>query len=143
MPSFYCIFGLLSKRLEDGYSRGETGFILDGFPRTRIQAVSCFISSFKIMTWTAHNFSILFTLKKCRDVSQEILDHIAHVDLVVNFKCSEEELMKKNLGTRKFNAYQEYILMTSSRTTKQLEDDHDQSHAKEVTIYSLSLLFPF
>ena len=44
------IFGLLSKRLEDGYSRGETGFILDGFPRTRIQAVSCFISSFKIMT---------------------------------------------------------------------------------------------
>ncbi|RZB59793.1 putative adenylate kinase 7, mitochondrial isoform B [Glycine soja] len=101
------IFGLLSKRLEDGYSRGETGFILDGFPRTRIQA--------------------------------EILDHIAHVDLVVNFKCSEEELMKKNLGTRKFNAYQEYILMTSSRSTKQLQDDHDQSHAEEVTIYSLSL----
>ncbi|KAG4912442.1 hypothetical protein AAZX31_19G079000 [Glycine max] len=91
------IFGLLSKRLEDGYSRGETGFILDGFPRTRIQA--------------------------------EILDHIARVDLVVNFKCSEEELRKKNLGTRKFNAYQEYILMTSSRTTKQLQDDHDQSHA--------------
>lgn len=34
------IFGLLSKRLEEGYSRGETGFILDGIPRTRIQAVS-------------------------------------------------------------------------------------------------------
>jgi len=47
--------------------------------------------------------------------------------------------MKKNLGTRKFNAYQEYILMTSSRSTKQLQDDHDQSHAEEVTIYSLSL----
>lgn len=34
------IFGLLSKRLEEGYCRGETGFILDGIPRTRIQAVS-------------------------------------------------------------------------------------------------------
>lgn len=34
------IFALLSKRLEEGYYRGETGFILDGIPRTRIQAVS-------------------------------------------------------------------------------------------------------
>ncbi|KAM7509804.1 hypothetical protein LguiB_008679 [Lonicera macranthoides] len=32
------IFGLLSKRLEEGYSKGETGFILDGIPRTRVQA---------------------------------------------------------------------------------------------------------
>jgi adenylate kinase len=36
------IFALLSKRLEDGYYRGETGFILDGIPRTRMQAVSVF-----------------------------------------------------------------------------------------------------
>lgn len=34
------IFGLLSKRLEEGYCRGESGFILDGIPRTRVQAVS-------------------------------------------------------------------------------------------------------
>jgi adenylate kinase family enzyme len=34
------IFGLLSKRLEDGYYKGETGFILDGIPRSRLQAVS-------------------------------------------------------------------------------------------------------
>ena len=34
------IFALLSKRLEEGYCRGETGFILDGIPRTRMQAVS-------------------------------------------------------------------------------------------------------
>lgn len=40
------IFGLLSKRLEEGYSKGETGFILDGIPRTRIQAVSCDFSFF-------------------------------------------------------------------------------------------------
>ncbi|KAK8473270.1 hypothetical protein PHAVU_001G095650 [Phaseolus vulgaris] len=94
------MFGLLKKRLDDGYSRGETGFILDGFPRTRIQA--------------------------------EILDHIAHVDLVVNFKSSEEELVKKNLGNRKFNSRQEYILMTSSRNpTKQLPDENVQSHEDE------------
>ncbi|KAF3336397.1 adenylate kinase 1 [Carex littledalei] len=32
------IFGLLSKRLEERFYRGETGFILDGIPRTRLQA---------------------------------------------------------------------------------------------------------
>lgn len=37
------VFALLSKRLEEGYSRGETGFILDGIPRTRIQAVRLFM----------------------------------------------------------------------------------------------------
>eukprot|EP00262_Sarcandra_glabra_P008467 TRINITY_DN22001_c0_g1_i1.p1 TRINITY_DN22001_c0_g1~~TRINITY_DN22001_c0_g1_i1.p1 ORF type:complete len:309 (-),score=42.94 TRINITY_DN22001_c0_g1_i1:223-1095(-) len=61
------IFALLSKRLEDGYCRGETGFILDGIPRTRIQA--------------------------------EILDQIADIDLVVNFKCMKECLVKKHLGS--------------------------------------------
>lgn len=32
------IFGLLTKRLEEGYNKGETGFILDGIPRTHMQA---------------------------------------------------------------------------------------------------------
>ncbi|XP_078434766.1 P-loop containing nucleoside triphosphate hydrolases superfamily protein [Wolffia australiana] len=32
------IFALLSQRLEEGYARGERGFILDGIPRTRLQA---------------------------------------------------------------------------------------------------------
>lgn len=37
------IIRLLSKRLEAGEAKGETGFILDGFPRTIRQAVSsCF-----------------------------------------------------------------------------------------------------
>jgi adenylate kinase len=34
------IFGLLTKRLEEGYHKGETGFILDGIPRNHMQAVS-------------------------------------------------------------------------------------------------------
>ncbi|XP_022841717.1 probable adenylate kinase 7, mitochondrial [Olea europaea var. sylvestris] len=38
VPEEDVIFGLLSKRLEEGHCRGETGFILDGVPRTRIQA---------------------------------------------------------------------------------------------------------
>ncbi|KAM0940032.1 putative adenylate kinase [Dioscorea sansibarensis] len=61
------IFGLLSKRLEEGYHRGETGFILDGIPRTRIQA--------------------------------EILDQITDIELVVNFKCMEDCLVKKHFGS--------------------------------------------
>ncbi|KAJ4841641.1 hypothetical protein Tsubulata_034072 [Turnera subulata] len=59
------IFGLLSKRLEEGYYGGENGFILDGIPRTRLQA--------------------------------EILDRMADIDLVVNFKCNEENLVKRSL----------------------------------------------
>ncbi|XWS30480.1 hypothetical protein CRYUN_Cryun24cG0121100 [Craigia yunnanensis] len=58
------IFALLSKRLEEGYYGGENGFILDGIPRTRVQA--------------------------------EILDQIADIDLVVNFKCTEEYMLKKS-----------------------------------------------
>ncbi|XP_062105488.1 probable adenylate kinase 7, mitochondrial [Humulus lupulus] len=71
------IFPLLSKRLEEGYCRGETGFILDGIPRTSIQA--------------------------------EILDQIADIDLVVNFKSTGEHLEKKNLGTGNFTPCQEYM----------------------------------
>ncbi|KAE8715854.1 putative adenylate kinase 7 [Hibiscus syriacus] len=58
------IFALLSKRLEEGYYGGENGFILDGIPRTRIQA--------------------------------EILEQITDIDLVVNFKCTEEYMLKSS-----------------------------------------------
>ncbi|XVF13935.1 hypothetical protein REPUB_Repub09cG0012700 [Reevesia pubescens] len=58
------IFALLSKRLEEGYYGGENGFILDGIPRSRVQA--------------------------------EILDQIADIDLVVNFKSTEEYMLKKS-----------------------------------------------
>ncbi|KAH9792038.1 putative adenylate kinase 7 [Citrus sinensis] len=73
------IFALLSKRLEEGYYRGESGFILDGIPRTRIQA--------------------------------EILDQIVDIDLVINFKSIEDQLVKRNLETsawkEKFRIYAE------------------------------------
>jgi len=36
------IISLLSKRLESGEAKGDSGFILDGFPRTINQAVSIF-----------------------------------------------------------------------------------------------------
>ncbi|KAF9595362.1 hypothetical protein IFM89_000280 [Coptis chinensis] len=79
------IFGLLSKRLEEGYSRGETGFILDGIPRSRMQA--------------------------------EILDEIADIDLVVNFKCTEECLVKKHLGSSICSYCQDSLSMRKSGPT--------------------------
>ncbi|KAI3784642.1 hypothetical protein L1987_43745 [Smallanthus sonchifolius] len=78
------IFGLLSKRLEEGFYRGETGFILDGIPRTRNQA--------------------------------EILDQVADIDLVLNFKSTEAYLQKKHLSH-----YQD-IHSVSKLMNKPLED---------------------
>ena len=83
------IFGLLSKRLEEGFYRGETGFILDGIPRTRMQA--------------------------------EILDQVADIDLVLNFKCTEECLQKKHVGRQACASYQD-ILSGRNSMNKPLED---------------------
>ncbi|XP_022736229.1 probable adenylate kinase 7, mitochondrial [Durio zibethinus] len=79
------IFGLLSKRLEDGHGRGETGFILDGIPRSRIQA--------------------------------EILDQLAEIDLVVNFKCTEDLMMNTQGEASWSEKLQDYI-----KQIKPLED---------------------
>ncbi|XP_057520136.1 probable adenylate kinase 7, mitochondrial [Amaranthus tricolor] len=96
------IFGLLSKRLEAGYFRGETGFILEGIPRTRKQA--------------------------------EILDQIADIDLVLNLKCADCELVGKKLQSRsnlhlqgsKIEAFSEEVwkqkLHTYAEQSKPLED---------------------
>lgn len=43
------IINLLSKRLEASSAKGETGFILDGFPRTIRQAVNTSFSFIKIL----------------------------------------------------------------------------------------------
>ncbi|KAK9271749.1 hypothetical protein L1049_002112 [Liquidambar formosana] len=96
------IFGLLSKRLEEGYRRGETGFILDGIPRTRMQA--------------------------------EILDQIADIDLVVNFKCTEEHLMKKHLGTGTYSSCRDFHSMSNagSNLNLHLQDDQLKSSTADI-----------
>ncbi|RZC76564.1 hypothetical protein C5167_001381 [Papaver somniferum] len=78
------IFRLLSKRLETGEGNGESGFILDGFPRTVRQAVS-----------------ILAMIKR-RHV-QEILEGVTDIDLVINLKLREDVILSKCLGRRKCN----------------------------------------
>lgn len=49
------MFGLLSKRLEDGFYLGESGFILDGFPRSPIQAVSLNLTFFGMNSGTVYS----------------------------------------------------------------------------------------
>lgn len=64
-----------------------------------------------------------------RTILQEILDQIVHVDLVVNFKCSEENLLKKNLGTGKLTHSREYLRMGNCMTpAKHLQDAQSKSH---------------
>lgn len=50
------IIRLLSKRLEAGEAKGESGFILDGFPRTTKQAVCYMVLEEK----RKENFLLLF-----------------------------------------------------------------------------------
>ncbi|KAJ4972667.1 hypothetical protein NE237_005841 [Protea cynaroides] len=87
------IFGLLSKRLQEGYYRGETGFILDGIPRTQIQA--------------------------------EILNQIADIDLVVNFRCTKDCLVKTvtNSGTS--------LLKTSSAGAEDAQKEKIRIHEEQ------------
>ncbi|XAR50316.1 Adenylate kinase [Bertholletia excelsa] len=68
-------------RLEDGQYEGETGFILDGIPRSRIQA--------------------------------EILDKLVEIDLVVNFKCAEDSLMKHRGDVQDVHGERELMPMLS------------------------------
>jgi hypothetical protein len=45
---------------------------------------------------------------------QEILDQIADIDLVVNFKCTEDHLVKNNLGPGNFSPCREYLSMSNA-----------------------------
>ncbi|CAM8898500.1 unnamed protein product [Rhodiola kirilowii] len=82
------VFALLSKRLEEGYCRGESGFILDGIPRNRAQA--------------------------------EILDQVADIDLVLNFKCTESGFVKQHLGKRAYSPRGFHSLCHPGSTTGNL-----------------------
>ncbi|XP_022750481.1 probable adenylate kinase 7, mitochondrial isoform X2 [Durio zibethinus] len=103
------ISSLLSKRLEQGYYGGENGFILDGIPRTRIQA--------------------------------EILDQIADIDLVVNFKCTEEYMSSESeflhIGNSKDvgSSWTENVHVCSEQA-KSLEDYY--SKQKKLLNYQLA-----
>lgn len=57
------IFQLLAKRLEGGEAKGESGFILDGFPRTIKQAVRFFqLLKTDILLSATHNFILCIFL---------------------------------------------------------------------------------
>ncbi|KAG5613736.1 hypothetical protein H5410_013560 [Solanum commersonii] len=81
------IFGLLSKRLEEGYCSGESGFILDGIPRSKIQAVS--IASLPYRKQSLY----------LRGRGEEILDKTVDIDLVLNLKCAEDLVSNKDKST--------------------------------------------
>ncbi|XP_022982705.1 probable adenylate kinase 7, mitochondrial [Cucurbita maxima] len=99
------IFRLLSKRLEEGYCNGESGFILEGIPRTRNQA--------------------------------EILDQTADIDLVINFKTTEEPLIRKNLGSGNFSGFHEYSTICSSGSSQNLQPlDKEPKCLSATTEYS-------
>ena len=44
---------------------------------------------------------------------QEILDQIADIDLVVNFKCTEDSLLKKNLRAGNFSHRHDHLSMSN------------------------------
>ncbi|KAG6747177.1 hypothetical protein POTOM_049558 [Populus tomentosa] len=110
------IFGLLSKRLEDGYYKGETGFILDGIPRSRLQAKYLFLGVFlwdrgRIVyvvesTLPDTDLSDLFSFSF--ESVKEILDQLVEIDLVVNFRCTDDYLVKhQQEGVWKESVYAE------------------------------------
>lgn len=94
------IFGLLSKRLEEGYGKGETGFILDGIPRTRIQA--------------------------------EILEQVADIDLVLNFKCKEGCFLKNHSGSHTCSTCQDILSVGNSKLSLNLHTKDNQTESSAV-----------
>ncbi|PPD87200.1 hypothetical protein GOBAR_DD15862 [Gossypium barbadense] len=81
------IIDLLSKRLEAGEAKGESGFILDGFPRTVRQA-NCQVTPMQLLPM----FSMINRFAPD--------DWVTDIDLVINLKLREEALLAKCLGRR-------------------------------------------
>ncbi|KAB1218021.1 Adenylate kinase 1, mitochondrial [Morella rubra] len=84
------IIDLLSKRLEAGETRGETGFILDGFPRTIRQAEAI----------ANEKDNVALVILADGKFLKEILERVTDIDLVINLKLREEALLAKCLGRR-------------------------------------------
>lgn len=67
-------------------------------------------------------------------ISQEILDQIADIDLVVNFKCTEEHLMKKHLATGTYSSCRDFHSMSNagSNLNQHLQDDQLKSSTADI-----------
>lgn len=77
------IITLLSKRLETGEARGESGFILDGFPRTIRQAVSfLFMLESSFFQYCSNAWSILLFVKCQTQCSQMLFVSISSLSLM-------------------------------------------------------------
>lgn len=63
---------------------------------------------------------------------QEILDQIADIDLVVNFRSTAENLEKKNLGTGNLSPCQEYLGRSLAGSNTAL-NSHDEQQASSTT----------
>lgn len=57
---------------------------------------------------------------------QEILDQIADIDLVVNFKCTEDHLVRNNLGAGNFSPCREYLSMRNAGCNLNLQFQNKQ-----------------
>ncbi len=57
---------------------------------------------------------------------QEILDRIADIDLVVNFKCTEDHLVKHNLGAGNFSPRREYLSMGNAGFNLNLQSQNKE-----------------
>jgi hypothetical protein len=62
----------------------------------------------------------------CPFFLQEILDQIADIDLVVNFKCTEDHMVKNNLGAGNFSPCLEYLSMRNAGCNLNLQFQNKQ-----------------
>lgn len=89
-----------------------------------------------------------FVFSECLDLFllvQEIVDQIVDIDLVVNFKCTNENLVKQNLGTGSTSACQEYLSLSNSIPMRnlnlQLPDERLKSSTADAEQVSLLCSF--
>lgn len=68
-----------------------------------------------------------------RSFLQEILDQIADIDLVINFKTTEEPLIRKNLGSGNFSGFHEYSTICGSGSSQHLQPKGKESECLSAT----------
>ncbi|KAH6771895.1 hypothetical protein C2S52_005371 [Perilla frutescens var. hirtella] len=120
------IFGLLSKRLEEGYCRGETGFILDGIPRTTIQA--------EILDQIV-DIDLVLNLKKTEKLGiyteqmKGVEEYYKQQKKLVNFQVAGGEEQKERNGKLDTDSLSPEILkILASPPSTCMQRDFSQSH---------------